>query len=40
VDHFAGSQLVIMPGVSHMLQEEEPAAFAAVVVPFLASVKV
>jgi 3-oxoadipate enol-lactonase len=36
----AGSQLVIMPGVSHMLQEEEPAAFAAHVVPFLASVKV
>jgi 3-oxoadipate enol-lactonase len=36
----AGSQLVVMPGVSHMLQEEEPAAFAAVVLPFLASVKV
>jgi 3-oxoadipate enol-lactonase len=36
----AGSKLVIMPGVSHMLQEEEPAAFAAVIVPFLASVKV
>jgi 3-oxoadipate enol-lactonase len=35
----AGSKLVIMPGVSHMLQEEEPAAFAAVVLPFLASVK-
>ena len=36
----AGSKLVVMPGVSHMLQEEEPAAFAAVVVPFLAGVKV
>jgi 3-oxoadipate enol-lactonase len=36
----AGSKLVVMPGVSHMLQEEEPAAFAAHVVPFLASVKV
>jgi 3-oxoadipate enol-lactonase len=36
----AGSKLVIMPGVSHMLQEVEPAAFASVVVPFLASVKV
>jgi 3-oxoadipate enol-lactonase len=36
----AGSKLAIMPGVSHMLQEEEPAAFAAIVVPFLASVKV
>jgi 3-oxoadipate enol-lactonase len=38
--HIAGSKLVVMPGVSHMLQEEEPAAFAAIVVPFLASVKV
>jgi 3-oxoadipate enol-lactonase len=36
----AGSQLVVIPGVSHMLQEEEPAAFAAVVLPFLASIKV
>jgi 3-oxoadipate enol-lactonase len=36
----AGSKLAIMPGVSHMLQEEEPAAFAAIVVPFLASVSI
>jgi 3-oxoadipate enol-lactonase len=35
-----GAQLVIMPGVSHMLQEEEPAAFAAVVTPFLAGIKI
>jgi 3-oxoadipate enol-lactonase len=38
--HIAGSKMVVMPGVSHMLQEEEPAAFAEVVVPFLASVNV
>lgn len=30
-----GSRLVIMPGVSHMLQEEEPAAFAGHVRAFL-----
>ena len=38
--HITGSKLVVMPGVSHMLQEEDPHAFAAHVVPFLASVKV
>lgn len=32
-----GSSLVVMPGVSHMLQEEDPAAFAAHVLPFFAA---
>ena len=32
-----GSSLVVMPGVSHMLQVEEPDAFHAVVMPFLAA---
>ena len=30
-----GSDLVVMPGVSHMLHNEEPAAFAAHVDAFL-----
>jgi 3-oxoadipate enol-lactonase len=33
----AGSKLIVMPGVSHMLQEEDPAAFHAHVLPFLAA---
>lgn len=33
--HIPGSKLVVMPGVSHMLQEEEPAAFHGHVRPFL-----
>lgn len=31
-----GSQLVVLPGVSHMLSAEDPAAFHAVLLPFLA----
>jgi 3-oxoadipate enol-lactonase len=31
-----GSDLVIIPGVSHMLSSEDPAAFHATVLPFLA----
>lgn len=30
-----GSELVIVPGVSHMLQNEDPAAFNAQVLPFI-----
>lgn len=33
----AGSSLVVMPGVSHMLQVEDPPAFHAHVLPFLAA---
>lgn len=33
----AGSTLVVMPGVSHMLQLEEPEAFHGHVLPFLAA---
>lgn len=32
-----GASLVIMPGVSHMLQEEAPEAFAGHVLPFFAA---
>ena len=30
------SELVILPGVSHMLSAEDPAAFHAALLPFLA----
>jgi pimeloyl-ACP methyl ester carboxylesterase len=33
----AGSDLVVMPGVSHMLHVEAPDAFQAHVMPFLAA---
>lgn len=32
----AGSELVVLPGVSHMLSSEDPAAFHAALLPFLA----
>ena len=31
-----GSELVVLPGVSHMLSAEDPAAFHAALLPFLA----
>lgn len=33
----AGSELVVIPGVSHMLQAEDPEKFHAAVLPFLAA---
>jgi 3-oxoadipate enol-lactonase len=36
-DHIAGSELIEIPGVSHMLQVEQPAAFHRHVLPFLAA---
>lgn len=35
-DHIPGSELVVLPGVSHQLQMEEPAQFHASLLPFLA----
>lgn len=34
-DRIAGSSLAVLPGVSHMLAIEDPAAFHATVLPFL-----
>lgn len=36
-EHIPGSDLVVLPGVSHMLQVEAPDAFHAHVLPFLAA---